>query len=250
MTNYFNPNTELSILDDCIANLGEKGTAQVIEFKDFVSPKLEAIRTGDNAKKDVALFFIDNYDIYTDAAKKYLEAFLDSVNISKGYLSKLRSARIFTSSLNNKTLKAYVEEHPIGTQYLLKSLSYEDINEKMLTGEHFSKREAAEAKRVNQVTEVNKVAEPETKSDYQRKLDRADELVADETNYPFIRTRNQALTYLECSGRKAAFAVACQYMWEMKWNDPDMEKILTQMKAGIAHVNKLPTYTPPTLGSK
>lgn len=246
MTNYFNPSSAITSIDLNLDALSDKGQQQVREFYDFCLPLIDDIRSGDNAKAKIAYFYLDNIDRYTEGVKDRLSVLIDALDISKGYMSKLRSARKYLGSLNNQTIKTYVEEHPVSVQYLLKDVPYESINEKMMTGEHF-KRTEVEALIKNEKGQLDK-AEPETKSDFQRKLDRADELVADTTEYPFIRTRNQALTYLECSGRKAAFAVACQYMYEMKWHDPELEAVLKLMKAGLAQVSKLPKFEPKKIG--
>lgn len=190
--NYFNSLTELEQINTI--NLGDKATLQVNEFVDFVKPLLPEIKKGEAAKAKVAEYYLAHKDSYTDASKKMLDSFMTQVGVSSGYISQLKKAKEYVNSIQNPSLKGYVEEHPVTVQYRLAKSPHEKVMEKFQSGEHCSKREAESFTRVNSEDKISEVTEA-TKTEYQLKQQREQDLV-DDTSLKYIYDTKVAQTYM------------------------------------------------------
>lgn len=124
-------------------HLSEKGSLQVSEYLSFVRSKFDDIKKGELAKQQVARYYLEQE--LTEGADKLISSINDALGISKGYLSKIRSASKFIDGLGSgiadKQLKSFVQEHPVSVQYYISKLDKETINSKMLSGERFTRKE-------------------------------------------------------------------------------------------------------------
>lgn len=241
MLNLFDTTAELQILDGI--ELSDKGTQQVSEFKEFAKPLMEALSRGQVAKQELANYYLDRVDEYTDGAKKYLELFMAQVDISAGFLSKVKSARKYIDShTHNPTLQQYLMEHPVGTQYLLSRAPQEEVLKAANSGLHFTKREV-EALIAEQ--KIDKpVPEPEA-SEFQLRLKRQQEMV-ESKEYPLIRETGAAEVLMTSTRKNRAAAVA-QDIHGMKYRDSNMDKIIDILIAVLADYKTKPYYQPKTL---
>ena len=138
LTNHFAP---LTYTDT--SRLSDKGQRQVTEFVQFVEPLIDDIKQGDSAKAKVAEYFLQHQSTYTDGARNLQDPLMEQLCISAGYRSKLRTALKYRSETTDKSLQSYIAEHPVTTQYLMAKMPHEEVHNKMMSGFHFSQREAA-----------------------------------------------------------------------------------------------------------
>lgn len=90
----------------------------------------------------MAEYFLEHQSTYTDGARNLLDPLMEQLCISPGYRSKLRTALKYRSETTNKSLQSYIAEHPVTVQYLMAKMPYEEVHIKMMSGFHFSQREA------------------------------------------------------------------------------------------------------------
>lgn len=172
--NYFS----ISSVDT--THLHEKGSNQVNDFVSFVQPLLPDIKRGDAAKAEIAQYYLDHKDQYSDGVIKVLEPWVEMLGVSGSYIRQLKLAREFQDSIYNKELKSFVAEHPISVQYHLRKVPIQDLSERQLTGEHYSKREAENVTRVTKGDNLSPVTQPEAEPMIDRNQQAKD--LADEDN--------------------------------------------------------------------
>ena len=140
LTNHCAP---LTCIDIDTSRLSDKGKGQVAAFVQFVEPLIDDIKRGDSAKAKVAEYFLEHQSTYTEGARNLLDPLMEQLGISPSYRSKLCTTLKYRSETTNKSLKSYIEEHPVFVQYLMAKMPYEEVHKKMMSGFHFSQREAA-----------------------------------------------------------------------------------------------------------
>lgn len=246
--NYFNSLAELDIVEP--VHLSEKGSQQIKEFKDFATPLLGDIRKGDAAKAKIAEYYLEHKAEYTDGAVKILEPLVEQLGVSKGYISQVKQAKEFKGALHHNGLSQWVSEHPVSVQYYLTRIPHQDLMSKYMTGEHFSKREAQETIRVNQVTEVRPVEEP-TKTAFQLQQEKEAKMVEDE-EYPLIRSNAGARSYMNGT-RKGRIEACAQTLLDMKYkpgnseSDQELRRMLGGLRKLLDRVEGLPVFEPKSL---
>ena len=178
-TNYYNP---LAIID--VSALFEKGQQQVNDFIDYLRPRYCAIKDGELLKEEVARHYLEMESSYTDGAKARISTLTDGLGISKGYLSKIRSARKLLERYSlDRAASNWIEEHPISCQYLMGKVSHNDLYKKRKTGTHFTKSELEII--IKNKEETASQPADETKTDFQLQQERYAEMVEDES-YKYI----------------------------------------------------------------
>ena len=188
-------------------NLSEKGASQVQSYKEFITPRYESIKIGELTKEEVARYWIENSKHYTEGAKNLLENVNDALGISKSYLSQLNTVDKFLNATyigkDKSGIPAYVLEHPVSVRYYLCKMQHEDLWNKFLTGEHFTKREAQS--KVYPGKQLPTPSSQETQTEFQKRQEKCDELINDE-NYQYIHNRASANTFLTATTDSALAA--------------------------------------------
>ena len=174
--NYFNALTELETINT--TQLSEKGSQQVQDFQDFVTPLIPDIRNGEAAKAKIAEYYLEHKNQYTEGCVKVLEPLVNQLGVSAGYISQIKKAKEYKDSIQDTSLEQWVDEHPISIQYHIAKAPHEKVMEKFMTGEHCSKREAESFTRVKSEVKIKPGLEPAS-SEYQLKVEKAKVLVED-----------------------------------------------------------------------
>ena len=243
--NYFQTLCELDTLNNTV-HLSEKGAAQINEFREYVTPLIPDIRKGDVAKASIAEFYLGKKSEYTDGVKKLLEPLVEQLGVSAGYISQVKKTKEFKESIANPSLKEWVDEHPVTVQYRLSKVPTEELTRKMMTGEHFSKREAEKFTQGKKEKEQLNPVSQETKTEYQLKQERFQQM-AESDEYPLLRETSHAAVF--CSGnRKAILAAAAQVLFTINWQDPELEKIVGIVHRLSGEALQKPHYVPASLG--
>lgn len=226
-------NLNYSLVSPDTTHLSERGSTQVNDFIEFVKTQFDDIKKGEFAKQKVARYYLEQENL-TDGADKVITGINEALGISKGYLSKIRTAGKFINSLGNdihsQKVKSFVEEHPVSTQYYMTKMDVEDITDKMKSGERFSFREAQEFPRGNQpeivVTEVTPAPEP-----VQSELEKEREILKqkiDDESLEFITSFGSAKAYLAGSTADVVRA-AIQRVMEIECGSQQMESMLRHL---------------------
>ena len=235
LTNHFAP---LAYIDIDTSRLSDKGKGQVAAFVQFVEPLIDDIKRGDNAKAKVAEYFLQHQSTYTEGARNLLDPLMEQLCISPGYRSKLRTALKYRSETIDKSLQAYIAEHPVTTQYLMAKMPHEEVHKKMMSGFHFSQREAAS--KVSSRKPEKKPEEQELTHD-QMMMQKHKELAAD-PEYKYLDSEAAAKVY--CSGQTRAIILACmQVLSEINWHNPKYEKALIHLQDLAKEASQKPEYT-------
>ena len=233
LTNHFAP---LAYLDT--THLNDKGQKQVTEFVQFVEPPIDDIKRGDSAKTKVAEYFLEHQSTYTDGARSLLDPLMEQLCISPGYRSKLQTALKYRSETTDKSLQPYIAEHPVTVQYLMAKIPHDEVHEKMMSGYHFSQREAAA--KVSSRKPDKKAEGQELTHDHFMK-EKHKELAAD-PEYKYLSDEASAKVY--CSGQTKAIILACmQVLSEINWHNPKYEKALTHLQHLAKEASQKPKYT-------
>jgi hypothetical protein len=221
--NYFNSLCELNTLNNTV-HLSEKGAQQINEFREYVTPLIPDIRKGDAAKASIAEYYLDRKEGYTDGVKKILEPLVEQLGVSNGYISQIKKAREFKASIASSEMKQWVDEHPISVQYELAKADHHQLMDVYKKGEHCTLRQARGFRQPKTEGDTLNTATPETKTEYQLQQERY-QAMADSDEFPLLRDAKHAQVF--CAGnRKAILAAAAQVLYNIKYQDPELEKIL------------------------
>lgn len=236
--NYFNSLT----LTDTV-HLSDKGVEQINEFREYVTPLIPDIRKGDTAKASIAEYYLERKSGYTDGVKKILEPLVEQLGVSNSYISQIKKAKEFKASIASIEMKQWVNEHPISVQYHLAKIPRDDLHSKFMLGEHFSKREAEKFTRVKKEEDDINTVTPETKTAYQLQEERYQSM-ADSDEYGLLRTAEHARVF--CAGnRKAVLAAAAQVLYNIKYQDPELIKIIDIISQLSQKALEKPLYVSP-----
>ena len=163
---------------------------------------------------------------------------MEQLCISPGYRSKLRTALKYRSETTDKSLQSYIAEHPVTVQYLMAKIPHDEVHEKMMSGYHFSQREATA--RVSSRKPDKKAEGQELTHDHFMK-EKHKELAAD-PEYKYLSDEASAKVY--CSGQTKAIILACmQVLSEINWHNPKYEKALTHLQHLAKEASQKPKYT-------
>ena len=239
--NYFNSLTELDVTT---THLSEQGANQVHAFADFVKPLIPDIKKGDAAKAKIAEYYLEHKDDYTDGCKKILEPMVVQLGVSSSYISQIKKAKEYKETLQNPSLKQWVEEHPVSVQYHIAKAPHDSVMSKFLSGNHCSKREAEEFTRVKNAEKISSVSEP-VKTEFQQALERQQDMV-DDDQYPLIRTTGAAAVFM-AGNRKDILAAAAQVLHNYKYRDENLAKIIDIVSTLADKAQTKPHYTPKSL---
>ena len=218
--NYFNALTELDTLNT--THLSEKGSQQVQDFVEFVTPLMPDIKRGEAAKAKIAEYYLERKATYTEGCNKLLEPLVGQLGVSSSYISQIKKAKEYKSGLLNEGLAQWVDEHPVSVQYHIAKSPHDKVMEAFMSGEHLSKRQAQEFTRVK--TELD-AASNDTVSDYKLKQDAADKLIED-TTHPYIRNKQAADAYMAAT-TSGSIAATMEKLSHLKTCDEQRRK---QMK--------------------
>jgi len=227
MKNYYSPLTAIEAADT--THLSEKGSAQIRELLEYVKPRYKAVVDGEISKEEIAIHYLEVEKEYTEGAKKFATGIVEALGISKGYLSKIRNGnRFLEEHQGNKPLQQWIGEHPVTCRYLMSKVPHEVVMNKYHTGAHFKQAELSQVSRETKEDEqLNEVTET-TKTDYQLQQEKFVEMVESDEK-PLIRTTGAAACYM--SGiRKDVLAAAAQVLYDIKYQDQSLEKILEIIK--------------------
>ena len=234
LTNHFVP---LAYIDIDTSRLSDKGKGQVAAFVQFVEPLIDDIKRGDTAKAKVAEYFLKHQSTYTEGARNLLDPLMEQLCISPGYRSKLRTALKYRSETTDKSLQSYIAEHPVTVQYLMAKMPHEEVHKKMMSGFHFSQREAAA--KVSSKKPGKKPEEQELTHDQFRREKHKE--IAGDPDYKYLSDEASAKVY--CSGQERAIILACmQVLSEMNWHNPKYEKALTHLQHLAKEASEKPKY--------
>jgi hypothetical protein len=227
-----------------VSHLSEIGQQQVYDFCEYLRPRYQAIVDGAIKKEEVARYYLGIEEQLTDAAKKLIGNVSQALGISKGYISKVKSADKFMASLShNQSLKNYVEEHPVSCVYLMTKVDQGALQKKMMSGENFTQRELEDITKKSR-EELDPAPEVVV-SEFQRKQKQFEEMVNSE-EYPMIRTTGAAQCF--CSGnRKDKLAAAAQVLLNMQYRDDDYERILSIIIQLAQKALERPYYQSPSI---
>lgn len=242
MQNYYSPLASINNLD--VAHLSEKGAANVQELIDYVRPRYQSIIDGATAKQEVARFYLERSGDYTDGANKLITNIITALGISKGYISKIKSADKYLETLHLDTLKTWVSEHPITCQYYIAKQDHQTTMDKFTSGSHFSRTElevnAKEAKEL-------KPAEQPTPEIVEEVKSKTQELI-DDPSRVYINTISQAATALG-SVRGDLIAATMDTVSRIKYMDSKREKQLRHLIKLCNEALAKPEYVPQPLSS-
>ena len=112
---------------------------------------------------------------------------------------------------------------------------------KFQTGEHCSFREAQDFKRLKNDQKISPTTEP-VKTEYQQQQERQQEMVSSD-EYPLIRTTGAAAVYM-LGNRKDILAAAAQILYNYKYRDENLAKIIDIVSHLSGDAQKKPYYTP------
>lgn len=242
MQNHYSPLAAINNLD--VTHLSEKGAVFVKEFIDYVRPRYNSIIDGATKKEEVARFYIERSGDYTDGANKLITNISQALGISKGYISKIKSADKYLETLHLDTLKTWVSEHPITCQYYIAKQDHQVTMDKFSTGGHFKQNEleaiAKEAKDLKPAEEPTPEVVEEVKSKTQ-------ELIDDPSRI-YVNTLSQAATVLG-SVRGDLIAATMDTVSRIKYMDPKREKQLRHLIKLCNEALAKPEYVPQPLSS-
>lgn len=234
-TNYYNP---LAIID--VSALSEKGQQQVNDFIDYLRPRYCAIKDGELTKEEVARHYLEMESSYTDGAKARISTLTDGLGISKGYLSKIRSARKLLERYSlDRTASNWIDEHPVSCQYLMGKVSHNDLYKKLMTGTHFTRSELEIIIKNNKEEAASQPAD-ETKADFQLQQERYAEMVEDES-YKYITNSKFAQTFM-AGTTNSAIAACMEKVSRLTTCDEKREKQLLHLMALCEEALRLPRY--------
>ena len=222
-TNYYNP---LALID--VTTLSEKGQQQVNDFIEYLRPRYSTIKDGEITKEEVARHYLEMEASYTDGAKARISTLTEGLGISKGYLSKIRNAgKLLEEYSGSPTTSKWIEEHPVSCQYLMGRVSHNDLYRKISSGTHFTKSELETIIKKNKEETVSQPTE-ETKTHYQLQQERFKQMVESDEKQ-LIRTTGAAACYMS-GNRKDVLAAAAQVLYDIKYQDKNLERILEVIK--------------------
>ncbi|ABM77652.1 hypothetical protein [Prochlorococcus marinus] len=234
-------------------HLTDKGASQVQNYTEFIRPRYESIKSGELTKEEVARYWIENSKHYTDGAKKLLENVNDALGISKSYLSQLNTVDKFLNTKylgkDNLGIPAYVLEHPVSVRYYLCKMQHQELWDKFLTGEHFTKREAQS--KVYPGKQLPTPSSEETQTEFQKKQGKCDELIGDE-RYQYIRDRASAETFITAT-TNSSIAACMEKVSRLSVCDEKRQKQLRHLIKLCNEALEKPQYFQPyslTGGSK
>ena len=188
-------NYNYSLTTPDTTHLSEKGSLQVSDFVEVVKTEFNTIKEGELAKQRIVKVYLELEKELTDGAETLISNIMNTLGISKGYVSQVRGATKFVDSLGNdihsKKLKSFVEEHPLTTQYEMRKLDKDTIGNKMLTGKRFTRREVENFTRVDTIP--NPAPMP-TVSLVDAKQQKAQELINDPSK-EWINSLGSAVCY-------------------------------------------------------
>ena len=117
-------------------------------------------------------------------------------------------------------------------------MPHEEVHKKMMSGFHFSQREAAA--KVSSKKPDKKPEEQELTHDQFMK-EKHKEIAAD-PDYKYLSDAASAKVY--CSGQTKAIILACmQALSEINWHNPKYEKALTHLQYLAKEASQKPKYT-------
>jgi hypothetical protein len=239
--NYFNSLCELDTLNNTV-HLSEKGAQQINEFREYVTPLIPDIRKGDAAKAIIAEYYLDKKEGYTDGVKKILEPLVEQLGVSGSYISQIKKAREFKASIASSEMKQWVDEHPISVQYELAKADHHQLMDVYKKGEHCTLRQARNFRLPKKEEDNLNTVTRETKTAYQLQQERYQEM-ADSDEYKLLRTAEHAQVF--CTGsRKSVLAAAAQVLYNIKYQDPELEKILVIINQLSQKALEKPAYVP------
>ena len=234
LTNHFAP---LAYIDIDTSRLSNKGKGQVAAFVQFVEPLIDDIKRGETAKAKVAEYFLQHQSTYTEGVRSLLDPLMEQLCISPGYRSKLRTALKYRSETTDKSLQSYIAEHPVTTQYLMAKMSHEEVHKKMISGFHFSQREAAEkvsSRKPQKKKEEQQLTHEQMMKQKHKKL-------AGDPVYRYLDSEAAAKVY--CSVQTRAIILACmQALSEIDWHNPKYEKALVHLQHLAREASQKPEY--------
>ena len=177
---------------------------------------------------------------YTDGAKARISALTDGIGISKGYLSKIRSARkLLERYSSDRAASNWIEEHPVSCQYLMGKVSNNDLHKKLMTGIHFTRSEL-EIIIKNNKEEIASQPADETKTDFQLQQERYAEMVEDES-YKYITNSKFAQGFM-AGNANSAIAACMEKVSRLTTRDEKREKQLLHLMALCEEALRLPRY--------
>ena len=208
-----------------------EGTNQINAFIEFVSPLVEYIAKGEAAKAKVIEYFLSHKDSYTNEARKLLYSFMEKSDISRTYIFKVRKALEYRKQTDNAYTRVFIEEHPIGSQYLMSNVDSSLVRERALEGIHFTKRELESF-----CSPGKTLKEKKLDKDKQSDLD-----MVSNTDYKYLVEAKAAELYR--IGTRRTLMMACmQTLSDMNYKDPKLEKALLHLNEIINEVMSKPVY--------
>ena len=156
---------------------------------------------------------------------------MEQSSISRTYISKVKKAIEYRQRLNNQYTKVFVEEHPIGIQYLMSNVDEDLVAKRALEGNHFCKRE------------LESFCSPGN-TNKQIKLDadkQADINMVNDTHYKYLVEPKAAQLYR--IGTRRTLMLACmQVISDMEYKDAKLEKAMIHMQQIIETALSKPIY--------
>jgi hypothetical protein len=238
MKKHYSP---LATIDTCdTTHLSPQGAEQVQGFIDYLKPRYQSIVDGQIKKEEVVRYYLEQEDSYTDGAKKLISNISQALGISKGYISKIKSSDKYLNGLHNDGFRDWVNEHPVGCRYYISKVDHQASMDKFLTGEHFSRSELEEM--VSRETVVTRQVSEEVKTEFQIRQDKAAEMVADDAK-PLIRTMGAAQIMMTGT-RKDRLAAAAQTLYDLKYEEPELKKIIQMIIQVAEQALEKPAFVP------
>ena len=208
-----------------------KGSAQIHAFIKFVSPFVEDITKGEAAKAEVVEYFLSNKDSYTNDVRTMLDSFMEQSGISRTYIFKVKKALEYRQQTTNAYTRVFIEEHPIGSQYLMSNVDLSLVSQRALEGIHFTKRELESF-----CSPGNTLKQKKLDKDKQSDLD-----MVSNTEYKYLVDVKAAELY-RIGTRKTLMMACMQTLSDMNYKDPKLEKALLHLNEIINEVMSKPVY--------
>lgn len=226
-------------------HLDHQSLSQVEDFRAYALPLIEDIRKGDTAKAMIAQYYLANKDFYSKETLAFLEPLVESLSISKGYLSKLRQANQYLNRQTNESLKRFIEQHPPTIQYLMSKLDPMTVHTQHLRGKLFAFQQVEQLIRSEKVSArkhsdtTQQVSKPLTKLEVQEQ--EINELIASK-HHKYLIDKRSARVY-KSGQRKAILLAAMQTLAEINYRNPDHDRALIHLKNLVDQALSKPVYS-------
>ena len=219
-----------------IEKLSAESRIQLQNFYQHIQPLIKQIATGELAKSKIVEYYLAERRRYTPELKQALDALIQTIQISKGYISQVQTViDAKADPFFDQELLPFYDQHGLSLQYLMTKLPDSELRKQQKTGKPYTKS-ALQKKvyRVNQRDEKQPTPSEQKDAELLERYPLSD--------YRCLQT-SKSREVFHVGNRDALIRALMQHLHQKRFKDTNIENQLVQLKSMINDYLSLDVYS-------